>query len=147
MNERMVLKALQEISMQKNLKKSIEKELRAVDEIAEPKAVDTQNCRISGGKIEDVSRTLEKIQERKRKLTRNLHLQLDRIMRAEIKALNLLNLCSSPEAKSVLMDRYILGQDWESICKNHHYSRARIFQLRRIGIRQIAESRRRTKKK
>ncbi len=138
MTENQVLRLLQRIVAQKNLLKSIKAQLESLDQLIEPTAADPSKAPISGGKTEDVSKLLACIEKKRAALCKRYVMQIDNIMETETAATSLIRLIDSAEIKSILMDRYFTGKDWETICKEHHYQRARIFQLRKSGIREIA---------
>lgn len=138
MTENQVLRLLQRIVAQKNLLKSIKAQLDSLDQLIEPTASDPSKAPVSGGQAEDVSKLLACIEKKRAALCKRYVMQIDNIMETETAAASLIRLIDSAEIKSILMDRYFNGKDWGTICREHHYQRTRIFQLRKNGIREIS---------
>lgn len=137
MTENQVLRLLQRIIAQKGLIESIRGQMEELEAIG-PCAVDTTKSRVSGGEVEDISRTLARVEKKRARLIRRYVKRIDELMDAETKAESLVELIESAEIRSILMDRYMLGKGWDTIAKEHNYERSTIFRKRREGIREMA---------
>lgn len=138
MTEQQVLRILQKVYRQQNLLDSLRSELQHIIEDIGPKAIDPQIPKTSGGKDPDLSNTLTRIERRRNHLLNCFLKQVDKMITLKKNAYDLVSLCQDEEAQSILVDRYLRNLKWEDIIASHHYSKARIFDFRQKGIREIA---------
>lgn len=147
MTEQQVLRILQKVYRQQNLLDSIKGELEHFMETVGPKAIDPQIPKTSGGKETDIATTLSRIETRRNRLIHRYLMQVDKMITLKKNAYELITLCQDEEAQSILIDRYLRNLKWDDIIENHHYSKSKIFDFRRKGIREIAINTKKTGKK
>ena len=104
-----------------------------------------QACRydkehVTGGMLGDLSDLVIRIEERMKNQRKHLLSLYAEVAEKRDKAYRYLSLLENrAEEQSILMDRYIVGESWERIARNHHYERDYCMQLRNRAIRHIAE--------
>lgn len=147
MTEQQVLRILKKVYRQQNLLDSIKNELEHFIETVGPKAIDPQIPKTSGGKETDIATTLSRIETRRNRLIHRYIMQVDKMITLKKNAYELIALCQDEEAQSILIDRYLRNVKWDDIIESHHYSKSKIFDFRRKGIREIAIKTKKTDKK
>ena len=122
--------------------------MRSLQELIKQYEIDlvgVQACRydkehVTGGKPGDLSDLVIRIEERMKNQRKHLLALYAEVAEKRDKAYRYLSLLGNrAEEQSILMDRYIVGESWERIARNHHYERDYCMQLRNRAIRNIAE--------
>lgn len=122
--------------------------MRSLQELIKQYEIDlagVQACRydkehVTGGMPGDLSDLVIRIEERMKNQRKHLLSLYAEVADKRDRAYRYLSLLGNrAEEQSILMDRYIVGESWERIARNHHYERDYCMQLRNRAIRHIAE--------
>lgn len=98
--------------------------------------------RVTGGMPGDLSDLIIRIEERMKNQRKHLLALYADVAEKRDRAYRYLALLGNrAEEQSILMDRYIVGESWERIARNHHFEKDYCMRLRNKAIFRIAEKR------
>lgn len=124
--------------------------MRSLQELIKQYEIDlagVQACRydkerVTGGMPGDLSDLVIRIEERLQNQRKHLFALYADVAEKRDRAYQYISLLGNrAEEQSILMDRYIIGESWERIARNHHYERDYCMRLRNKAIFRIAEKR------
>lgn len=105
---------------------------------ADVKGINYEHTRRSGGKT-DLAAVVERIEEKRAKLTDRILEESERVLQEKEEAMNMIRLCTNEAARAILTDRYLLGLKWEKVAKNYNYDPRHIRRIHSAAIKEISE--------
>lgn len=110
-------------------------------QLANIRAMNYEEPRVSSSTISDVGTKVEKAWERLRELNEKIAAATEKMASLKVEALDLIEYCCSATHKAVLVDYYINGYDWNEVAIRQHYGERSIYRFRDEAILAIEANR------